>query len=103
MSMTGHGTVARSQNQNTIKRDEISHDCSSFFCSVSLFRAVTRINIPTIFGSRTHTLSSTPSNLAGMILKSYTKSIDGTIPVQALLYDDEQLLGSQEGVGIYDG
>ena len=38
-----------------------------------------------------------------MILKAYTKSIDGTIPVQALLYDDEQLSGSQEGVGIYDG
>jgi len=38
-----------------------------------------------------------------MILKSYTKPIDGTIPIQALLYDDEQLLGSQEGVGIYDG
>ena len=39
----------------------------------------------------------------GMILKSYTRPIDGTIPVQALLYDDEQLLGSQEGAGIYDG
>jgi ESCRT-II complex subunit VPS36 len=38
-----------------------------------------------------------------MILKSYTKKIDGTIPVQALLYDDEQSLGSQDGVGIYDG
>ncbi|KAF7789123.1 hypothetical protein EIP86_000058 [Pleurotus ostreatoroseus] len=37
------------------------------------------------------------------ILKRYTKSVDGTIPVQALLYDDEELLASQDGVGIYDG
>lgn len=37
------------------------------------------------------------------VLKRYTKSVDGTIPVQALLYDDEDLLASQDGVGIYDG
>lgn len=47
--------------------------------------------------------SPTLRYISGMVLKSYTKPIDGTIPVQALLYDDEQLLGSQEGVGIYDG
>ncbi|KAF5353550.1 hypothetical protein D9756_007817 [Leucocoprinus leucothites] len=38
-----------------------------------------------------------------MALSRYTVSIDGTIPVQALLYTDEQLLATQEGVGIYDG
>ena len=29
--------------------------------------------------------------------------MDGTIPVPALLYQDEDVLASQEGVGIYDG
>ncbi|KAG1857691.1 EAP30/Vps36 family-domain-containing protein [Suillus subalutaceus] len=38
-----------------------------------------------------------------MALRRYTASIDGTIPVSALLYDDEELLASQDGVGIYDG
>jgi len=38
-----------------------------------------------------------------MALRRYTTSIDGTIPVPALLYDDEELLASQDGVGIYDG
>ena len=38
-----------------------------------------------------------------MALKRYTKSVDGTIPVPALLYEDEVLLTSQEPVGIYDG
>lgn len=38
-----------------------------------------------------------------MALRRYTASIDGTIPVPALLYDDEELLASQDGVGIYDG
>ncbi|KAI0706725.1 EAP30/Vps36 family-domain-containing protein [Cerioporus squamosus] len=38
-----------------------------------------------------------------MSLRRYTSSVDGTIPVPALLYDDEVLLISQEGVGIYDG
>ncbi|KAK7045959.1 Vacuolar protein-sorting-associated protein 36 [Paramarasmius palmivorus] len=30
-------------------------------------------------------------------------SVDGSIPVQALLYNDEDLLASQDAVGIYDG
>ncbi|KDQ50779.1 hypothetical protein JAAARDRAFT_141403 [Jaapia argillacea MUCL 33604] len=38
-----------------------------------------------------------------MSLAVYTKPVDGTIPVAALLYDDEDLLASQDGVGIYDG
>ncbi|KAJ7070073.1 EAP30/Vps36 family-domain-containing protein [Mycena amicta] len=38
-----------------------------------------------------------------MSLRRYTKSVDGTIPVQALLYNDEQLLATQDGLGIYDG
>ncbi|KAG1893967.1 EAP30/Vps36 family-domain-containing protein [Suillus fuscotomentosus] len=38
-----------------------------------------------------------------MALRRYTASIDGTIPVPALLYDDEEYLASQDGVGIYDG
>lgn len=38
-----------------------------------------------------------------MALRRYTASIDGTIPVPALLYNDEELLVSQDGVGIYDG
>ncbi|KAH9919620.1 EAP30/Vps36 family-domain-containing protein [Fomitopsis serialis] len=38
-----------------------------------------------------------------MSLRRYTKGVDGTIPVQALLYEDEELLATQEGIGIYDG
>ncbi|KAF9446258.1 hypothetical protein P691DRAFT_673987 [Macrolepiota fuliginosa MF-IS2] len=38
-----------------------------------------------------------------MALQRYASVVDGTIPIQALLYTDEQLLASQEGVGIYDG
>ncbi|KAI0338627.1 vacuolar protein sorting-associated protein 36 [Trametopsis cervina] len=36
-------------------------------------------------------------------LRRYTRQVDGTIPVPALLYNDEEILASQEGVGIYDG
>ncbi|EKM52830.1 uncharacterized protein PHACADRAFT_100277 [Phanerochaete carnosa HHB-10118-sp] len=36
-------------------------------------------------------------------LKRYTELVDGTIPVPALLYQDEDLLASQGDVGIYDG
>jgi hypothetical protein len=97
-SVTGHGrTGYKVEIENPVEPNVISHARSSFFASVLLFRAATRIQIPATSGSRLHL------HLAGMILKSYTKPIDGTIPVQALLYDDEQLLGSQEGVGIYDG
>ena len=102
--MTGHGTTVHEvEIKNPFEPNAISHVRSSFFSSVSLFRAATQTHIPTISGSRLHPFSSTLCHLAGMILKIYTKPIDGTIPVQALLYDDEQLLGSQEGVGIYDG
>ncbi|PCH42956.1 hypothetical protein WOLCODRAFT_138126 [Wolfiporia cocos MD-104 SS10] len=38
-----------------------------------------------------------------MSLRRYTTGVDGTIPVQALLYEDEDLLASQDGIGIYDG
>lgn len=38
-----------------------------------------------------------------MALKRFSTLIDGTIPVVALLYNDEEQLGSQESVGIYDG
>ncbi|KIK54708.1 hypothetical protein GYMLUDRAFT_231614 [Collybiopsis luxurians FD-317 M1] len=38
-----------------------------------------------------------------MALARFTKPVDGTIPVQALLYADEELLSSQDAVGIYDG
>jgi len=38
-----------------------------------------------------------------MSLRRYTTSVDGSIPVQALLYNDEEFLSSQDGVGIYDG
>ncbi|KAJ7078084.1 EAP30/Vps36 family-domain-containing protein [Mycena epipterygia] len=38
-----------------------------------------------------------------MTLRRCTKPVDGTIPIPALLYNDEELLASQEGVGIYDG
>ncbi|EKM74142.1 hypothetical protein AGABI1DRAFT_109975 [Agaricus bisporus var. burnettii JB137-S8] len=38
-----------------------------------------------------------------MALQRYMLPVDGTIPVQALLYTDEQLYASQEGVGIYNG
>ncbi|KAF8883888.1 EAP30/Vps36 family-domain-containing protein [Gymnopilus junonius] len=38
-----------------------------------------------------------------MSLRRYTRAVDGTIPIQALLYNDEELLASQDSVGIYDG
>ncbi|KAF8645600.1 hypothetical protein AX16_007682 [Volvariella volvacea WC 439] len=38
-----------------------------------------------------------------MGLCQYAQSVDGTIPVQALLYSDEELLASQDSIGIYDG
>ncbi|KAF9468345.1 EAP30/Vps36 family-domain-containing protein [Collybia nuda] len=38
-----------------------------------------------------------------MALRRCTKAVDGTIPVQALLYDDEEIYASQDNVGIYDG
>ncbi|KAJ7467074.1 EAP30/Vps36 family-domain-containing protein [Mycena latifolia] len=38
-----------------------------------------------------------------MTLRRCARSVDGTIPIPALLYNDEELLSSQEGVGIYDG
>ena len=38
-----------------------------------------------------------------MALPRFTVLVDGTIPIQALLYTNEQLLAMQEGVGIYDG
>lgn len=38
-----------------------------------------------------------------MVLRRFTTAIDGTIPIPALLYDDEDLLASQDSVGIYDG
>ncbi|KAJ7875531.1 EAP30/Vps36 family-domain-containing protein [Mycena olivaceomarginata] len=38
-----------------------------------------------------------------MTLRRCTKLVDGTIPISALLYNDEELLSSQDGVGIYDG
>jgi ESCRT-II complex subunit VPS36 len=36
-------------------------------------------------------------------LRRFSVPVDGTIPVPALLYNEEQILASQEGVGIYDG
>jgi hypothetical protein len=38
-----------------------------------------------------------------MILQKYSRFVDGTIPVAALLYDDEENYANQDGVGIYDG
>ena len=38
-----------------------------------------------------------------MVLQRYSRFVDGTIPVAALLYDDEENYASQDGVGIYDG
>ncbi|KAJ3807367.1 EAP30/Vps36 family-domain-containing protein [Lentinula aff. lateritia] len=38
-----------------------------------------------------------------MALQRYTKSVDGTIPIQALMYNDEELISTQDGIGIYDG
>jgi hypothetical protein len=31
------------------------------------------------------------------------RAVDGDLPLSAILYDDEQLVGSQDGVGLYDG
>ncbi|KAG8853932.1 hypothetical protein FRB96_007941 [Tulasnella sp. 330] len=36
-------------------------------------------------------------------MNRYTRRVDGSTPIRALLYDDEELVGSQEGVGLYDG
>lgn len=31
------------------------------------------------------------------------KVVDGSLPISTLLYDGEELLASQDGVGLYDG
>ena len=36
-------------------------------------------------------------------LQRFTHPVDGTIPIPALLYRDEEEYASQDGVGIYDG
>ncbi|KAF8602215.1 hypothetical protein BDV93DRAFT_474783 [Ceratobasidium sp. AG-I] len=36
-------------------------------------------------------------------MNRHFRRLDGTIPVAALLYEDEELVTSQEGVGLYDG
>ncbi|KAG5736041.1 Vacuolar protein-sorting-associated protein 36 [Termitomyces sp. T112] len=38
-----------------------------------------------------------------MTLRRTTRFVDGTIPIQALLYTDEEVYTSQDNVGIYDG
>lgn len=38
-----------------------------------------------------------------MALRRFTRPVDGTIPVQALLYNDEEIHATQDSVGIYDG
>ncbi|KAI6125899.1 EAP30/Vps36 family-domain-containing protein [Pisolithus croceorrhizus] len=38
-----------------------------------------------------------------MALRRYTTVVDGTIPIPALLYSDEERLASQDNIGIYDG
>jgi len=38
-----------------------------------------------------------------MALRRYTRPVDGTIPVPALLYNDEEIHANQDGVGVYDG
>ncbi|KIK98377.1 hypothetical protein PAXRUDRAFT_823931 [Paxillus rubicundulus Ve08.2h10] len=38
-----------------------------------------------------------------MALRRFTIPVDGTIPIPALLYNYEELLASQDNVGIYDG
>jgi len=50
-----------------------------------------------------HRTSEAHKIALSMALKRFGQTIDGTIPIQALLYEDEQLLGSQDNVGIYDG
>lgn len=36
-------------------------------------------------------------------MNRHFRRLDGTIPAAALLYEDEQLVASQDGVGLYDG
>lgn len=33
--------------------------------------------------------------------RGFPRQVDGSIPIQALLYNDEEPLASQDGVGIY--
>ncbi|QRV85383.1 vacuolar protein-sorting-associated protein 36 [Ceratobasidium sp. AG-Ba] len=42
-----------------------------------------------------------PSSAVAM--NRHFRRLDGTIPVAALLYEDEELVASQDGVGLYDG
>ena len=37
------------------------------------------------------------------VLPKFTRTVDGTIPVPALLYHDEETYAEQDTVGIYDG
>lgn len=36
-------------------------------------------------------------------MNRHFRRLDGSIPVAALLYEDEEFVTSQEGVGLYDG
>ena len=38
-----------------------------------------------------------------MALEAHTRGIDGTIPIQAMLLDEEELWASQDNIGIYNG
>lgn len=35
-------------------------------------------------------------------MNRYTRGIDGTVPLAINLYDDEEVIASQDGVGLYD-
>jgi hypothetical protein len=53
--------------------------------------------------SATGLARSLSSHWLSMTLQKHTRPVDGTIPVTALLYSDEENYASQDGVGIYDG
>ena len=48
-------------------------------------------------------ISLTPTVCLMNTIQAYSRPVDGSIPVPALLYDDESLLATQHSVGLYDG
>lgn len=36
-------------------------------------------------------------------MQRHARPLDGSIPLAALLYDEEQVVTSQDGIGLYDG
>ena len=107
------GGVVRRSRVKPLARLETSHTLSIPTISTSRLRALPYVSprLGFLRALKGVLINDTASRLAflhchsfdDMILQKYSRFVDGTIPVAALLYDDEENYASQDGVGIYDG